>query len=150
VDSTNEPWAVHVHSFLNTLRYELMAVRLMAWDGISVADGRRYAPLPEAEALEVVLTRFEEIINEIDSQVQVSGAPGTSAPEPEEATRFALRIRIGFIAGQLSRNLSPEEIGRAYTAVSGPAARLLSNALPALEKLACDARQLLARKETDE
>ena len=140
MDSASKPWAAHVQAYLSTLRYEILAIRLLARDGVSIADGKRYKPLPEADGLEAVLQELEKALAGMET---VLGFEDGSRPENEESTRFALRIRLESLADGLPRNLVPSQVGRSYGEVPLAAADVLIQSLPKLKRLVQEAARLV-------
>ena len=136
-------WTGHVRSYIATMRNELMAIRLLARDGISVGDARSYAPLPGRDAIEPLLKELEARLDDLERALSPNAK--ASSVEPESATRFALRIRLGMLADELPRNLSPASISRGYGAVPAEVARILDDALPELENLVAKTTSLIER-----
>ena len=137
-------WVGHVLSFIATMRHEIVAIRLLARDGIAVGDVGSYSPLPEKDAIEPLLKELETKLDGLEQALSLNSR--TSAVAPESATRFALRIRLDMLADELSRNLSPKSISRGYGAVPEDAARKLNGVLPELEGLVAEINSLIRRK----
>jgi hypothetical protein len=127
------------------MRHEIMAIRLLVRDGVSVGDARRYAPLPEKDALEPLLQRMEGTLAGLEQALSPGGKP--AGAELASATRFALLVRLDMLADELPRNLAPESIARAYGAVPPRAADTLMQVLPRLQKLIREAASLVEKRE---
>ena len=135
-----EPWAAHLDAFVSSMRHEIMAMRLLAKNGISVGDGRRYERLVRVAELEPLLKQFEGILEGLERSL----SPGKQTDlEPESATRFALRVRLNLIADDLEQGLDPDQISRAYGSVPPRVADMLMQVLPRLKRLVADAGKLI-------
>jgi len=146
METQGRHWANHVQSYIASARHEIMVVRLLARNGVSEGEATGYAPLSGRDAIEPLLKAFEIKLDEL--KLALSSGTTSSKAEPESATRFALKIRLGMLADELPVNLLPEEIGKGYGAVPPDVSRTLKAAVPELQKLISQVIAIVERKGT--
>jgi hypothetical protein len=125
------------------MRHEILAIRLLVRDGISVSDTNSYSPLPEKETIEPLLREIEVQLSALERALNFTG---TAAKEPESTTRFVLRIRLDMLTDEVPRNLSPENISRDYGAVPAEVAGTLNLARPKFEHLLSELTRMIKGK----
>ena len=144
MESQAKHWAGHVRAYLAAMRHEIMAIRLLVRDGISVDGATQFAPLQEKDVIEPLLKQIEDTLDGLERALGPDAKP--PGPEPETATRFVLRVRLNMLADEIPRNLTPENIARGCGAVPAQAADALTQTVQKLSTLVSEISTIVRRR----